>query len=222
MRINTAIGGINLVFDTGNYYFSPKNIDAGTLQMLNSVEIYETDKVLDLGCGYGVVGVYAAKKIGGGNVAMSDVLPEAVELSKKNLELNGITDVRVIESDGLKNIGDGDFTLILSNPPYHTDFSVAKGFIEDGFKKLALGGRLVLVTKRCDWYKNKITSVFGGVKVIEAGDYFVFVGEKRKNHVEKAVKKKNTLSKKLQRKYGKRFGGTGEKPEETCCGKETK
>ncbi len=201
MLITETINGIEITCDTGNYYFSPKSLDAGTLRMLNAIQIAETDKVLDLGCGYGVVGIYAAKQIGGERVVMSDVLPEAVELSKHNLELNGISGAAVLRSDGLKSVPDSDFTLILSNPPYHTDFSVAKHFIEDGFKKLVLGGRMVLVTKRLDWYKNKIESVFGGVKVIQADDYFVFIGEKRKKYVEKPQKNKNTLSKKLQRKY---------------------
>lgn len=204
MQITDTINGTEIICDTGNYYFSPKNIDKGTLQMLNNVKIAKNDKVLDLGCGYGIVGIYAAKLIGGENVTMCDILPEAVELSKRNLELNGIEGVKVLQSDGLKNIEDNDYTLILSNPPYHTDFSVAKEFIEDGFKKLAVGGRIVLVTKRFDWYKNKVETVFGGVKYIEAEDYFVFIGEKRKKHVEKPQKNKNTLSKKLQRKYGKK------------------
>lgn len=77
---------------------------------------------------------------------------------------------------------DNDFTLILSNPPYHTDFSVPKHFIEIGFKKLVLGGKLIMVTKRLDWYKNKLTSIFGGVKI---NGYYVFIAEKRKNEIKR-------------------------------------
>lgn len=77
-------------------------------------------------------------------------------LTNANLERNDLTGVRVIKSDGLKEIPDRDFTLILSNPPYHTDFSVAKAFIEEGYKHLVFGGRLMLVTKRLTWYRNKL------------------------------------------------------------------
>ena len=183
MIIKENINGVEVILETGNYYFSPQNVDKGTLLMLNKVQVSESDKVLDLGCGYGVVGIYVAKKIGGERVVMSDVLRDAIALSKQNLELNNIDNVKVIKSDGLNNVTDEDFTLIMSNPPYHTDFSVAKSFIEDGFKKLVVGGRIVMVTKRLNWYKNKIEAVFGGVKIYEVEGYYIFIGEKRKKNV---------------------------------------
>lgn len=95
---------------------------------------------------------------------------------------------------------DIDFTLILCNPPYHADFSVPKKFIEVGFRKLAMGGKLVMVTKRLDWYKNKLISVFGGVKVREIQGYYVFAAEKRGRVIKKKKKPVRKLSKKLQRK----------------------
>lgn len=201
MIIKEEINGIEVVCETGEYYFSPKGVDRGTRLMLETVPVANGDKVLDLGCGYGVVGIYAAKKLGGENVVMCDILEDAVELSTENLTRNGIEGVRVLQSDGLRSIEDRDFTLILSNPPYHTDFSVAKEFIEDGFRRLKVGGRMALVTKRLDWYRNKLKTVFGGVKVFEKEDYYIFLSEKRAPRVEK-VKKTQTLSKKLQRKYG--------------------
>jgi len=103
-------------------------------------------------------------------------------------------------SDGYKNVAETDFTLILSNPPYHADFSVPKHFIEVGFKKLVLGGKLIMVTKILDWYKNKLTSVFGGVKVHEINGYYVFVAEKRISAQKEKEQTTNSLSKKLQRK----------------------
>ena len=135
---------------------------------------------------------------------MCDILEDAVALAMDNLTKNGIEGARVLQSDGLKSVEDRDFTLIYSNPPYHTDFSVAKEFIEDGFRKLAVGGRMVMVTKRLDWYRNKLTSVFGGVKVFEAEDYYIFLSEKRVARVEKPKKNTQTMSKKLQRKYGRK------------------
>ena len=204
MTVNEIINGIDITCETGEYYFSPNRVDRGTRIMLETVPVREGDKVLDLGCGYGVVGIYAAKRLGGEHVVMCDILEDAVALATDNLARNGITGARVLQSDGLKAVEDRDFTLIYSNPPYHTDFSVAKAFIEDGFRKLAVGGRMVMVTKRLDWYKNKLTSVFGGVKVFEAEDYFIFLSEKRAARVEKPKKNTQTMSKKLQRKYGKK------------------
>jgi 16S RNA G1207 methylase RsmC len=204
MIVREEINGTEIVCETGEYYFSPKGVDRGTRLMLETVPVREGDKVLDLGCGYGVVGIYAAKQLGGERVVMCDILEDAVALSKDNLAKNGIEGVRVLKSDGLKDVEDRDFTLIYSNPPYHTDFSVAKEFIEDGFRKLSVGGRMVMVTKRLDWYRNKLKTVFGGVKVFEAEDYFIFLSEKRAARVEKPKKNTQTMSKKLQRKYGKK------------------
>ena len=65
-----------------------------------------------------------------------------------------------LPSDGFRDIPDTGYTLILSNPPYHTDFRVAKHFIEKGFNRLAIGGKMVMVTKRRDWYKRKIDCHF--------------------------------------------------------------
>ena len=101
------------------------------------------------------------------------------EYSVKNAGLNNVSGITAIQSDGFENIRDNDFTLILSNPPYHADFSVPKRFIEKGFNRLAAGGKMYMVTKRRDWYKNKLTAIFGGVKMIEIDDYTVFCSEKR-------------------------------------------
>ena len=174
-----TINGIELVFETSADSFSPLSVDKGTLAMLLSVNFTSTDKLLDLGCGYGVVGIYAAKLIGEQNVVMSDIDINCARLSKKNAELNGVGAVRIIHSDGFQNIQDKDFSLILSNPPYHTDFSVPKHFIEKGFNRLKIGGKMHMVTKRKDWYRNKLSAIFGGVKMTETDGYFVFCAEKR-------------------------------------------
>lgn len=205
MQIEEQVQGIDLVLNTNEEVFSPTAVDKGTKAMLSFVEFKEGDKVLDLGCGCGVVGILAAKQIGANNVVMCDVSENAVQLSKQNAAVNGVDGVTIRRSDGLKEISETGFTLILSNPPYHTDFAVAKGFIEDGFKKLAIGGKMVMVTKRLDWYRNKLSSVFGGVTVKEKDGYYVFLAEKRGNRKTKKEKKnEQIMSKKLQRKYAKK------------------
>lgn len=205
MLIEEQVQGVDLVLYTNEEVFSPTAVDKGTRAMLSFVEFKEEDKVLDLGCGCGVVGICAAKQIGADKIVMCDVSENAVLLSGRNAEANGVEAVTIRQSDGLKEISETGFTLILSNPPYHTDFAVAKGFIEDGFKKLSIGGRMVMVTKRLDWYRNKLSSVFGGVTVKEKDGYYVFIAEKRGNRKSKKEKKnEQVMSKKLQRKYGKK------------------
>lgn len=198
--ISAEIKNVSLKFETDPSNFSPNGIDSGTLAMLSAVDFLPNDKVLDMGCGYGVVGILVAKLIGGENVTMCDISESAVKQAKINAELNGVPDINIKISDGFSDVTDNGFTLILSNPPYHTDFSVPKHFIEVGFKKLAVGGKMVMVTKRLDWYKNKLASVFGGVRVWEIDGYYVFISEKRRERVPKKEKAVGKLSKKLRKK----------------------
>lgn len=194
-NIEITIKNIDLKFNSSDKLFSPRNIDIGTLSMIDEVNFENESKILDLGCGYGFVGILAAKIIGEDKVVMCDIDTEAVEMSKHNAILNNVENINIIQSDGLKNIIYKDFSMILSNPPYHTDFSVAKHFIESGFYKLALNGKFIMVTKRLDWYKNKLSSVFGGVKVKEKNGYYIFISEKRNmldsNKLKKKLKKEN-------------------------------
>lgn len=202
--ISTNIKNIDMVFETASSIFSPNSIDVGTQAMLSVIDFLPNDKVLDLGCGYGVVGILAGKLIGAENVVMCDISEHALEYAKINSCLNDVSNIKIKLSDGYNNVEENNFTLILSNPPYHADFSVPKHFIEGGFKKLALGGKLVMVTKRLDWYKNKLISVFGGVTIHEIDGYFVFVAEKREKVRKTKEKTSNQLSRKLQRKQQRR------------------
>lgn len=177
--IETTIKGVQLRFRTEDGLFSPTKVDHGTLAMLSVVDFSEEGKVLDLGCGYGVVGILAAKLIGPQNVIMVDNDPLAVRLAQENAELNGVPGVSVLRSDGLRQLTETGFTKILSNPPYHSDFSVAKHFVEKGFNRLTLGGQMYLVVKRKEWYKNKLIAIFGGVRIQEIEGYYVLCAEKR-------------------------------------------
>ncbi|MDE6642447.1 MAG: methyltransferase [Acetatifactor sp.] len=198
--IHAKIKDVDLKFETEQSLFSPNSIDNGTLAMLSVIDFLPGDKVLDLGCGYGVAGILAGKLIGEESVVMCDISERAVEYTAKNAALNGVPHINIRLSDGYQNIEENNFTLILCNPPYHADFSVPKKFIEVGFRKLVVGGMLVMVTKRLDWYKNKLISVFGGVNVREIHGYYVFAAEKRSRVIKKKRKPAHRLSKKLQRK----------------------
>jgi 16S rRNA (guanine1207-N2)-methyltransferase len=177
--LNVNVKEIDMKFNTSNEVFSPQNVDKGTLAMLSIVEFKNDDRVLDLGCGYGIVGILSAKIVGATNVVMADIDERAVILTRENIALNDVEGIKSYQSDGFKNINEKDFTLILSNPPYHVDFSVPKEFIEKGFNRLAIGGRMYMVTKRKDWYKNKLISIFGGVKITEINGYYIFMAEKK-------------------------------------------
>lgn len=207
--IELNIKNEDLVFESNENVFSPKGIDTGTLSMLSEVEFHNDDKVLDLGCGYGVVGILAAKKVGEDNVTMVDINEDAVKQSKINAKLNKVDNVHILKSNGVEDVKTDNFSLILSNPPYHEDFKVPKEFIEKGFKKLKLGGKMYMVTKRKEWYKRKLISVFGGVKIKEIEGYYVFMAEKqikaksKDKHLSSSKSSAKNMSKKLSKKLNK-------------------
>ena len=149
--------------------------------MLQSVQFEPHDRVLDLGCGCGVVGLYAAKHIGESRVVMVDIDPLAVQVAGKNAAANHLPGLTIKQSDGFHDFDGTDFTKILCNPPYHTDFSVARHFILKGFNRLSIGGEMVLVTKRDTWYRKKMTSVFGCHQCQSVNGYFVIRATRRQS-----------------------------------------
>ncbi len=179
MLIESNIKGHGLQFRTSESLFCPRHIDKGTLAMLSVTDFDNEGRVLDLGCGYGVVGIAAAMFVNSQEVFLTDIDNEAVNMSKYNAELNGVPNVNVVQSDGFRSLDATGFTLILSNPPYQSDFSVAKSFILKGFNRLALEGKFRMVTKRMLWYRNKFIATFGGVLVDEIDDYYVFTAIKK-------------------------------------------
>lgn len=176
---SVEIMGERLALETQPGLFSPEHADRGTLAMLSRAHFEPGARVMDLGCGCGIVGILAAKKCGEENVVLCDIDPRAVAVARRNAARNGVPNLKIVVSDGFKQVDDAGFDLILSNPPYQTDFSVARSFIEKGFNRLKLGGTLLMVTKRRAWYRNKLIAIFGGVKIHEIDGYCVFEAQRR-------------------------------------------
>ena len=117
--------GVSVALETRPGLFSPEHADRGTLAMLSRADFRPGMKVLDLGCGSGLVGIVAAKLCGAENVYLSDIDPLAVGIAVQNAARNGVGGVHTAVSDGFSGIDWTGFDLILSNPPYQSDFSVA-------------------------------------------------------------------------------------------------
>ena len=179
MALTVSLGGSTMEFETAAGLFAPAHADRGTLAMLACADLAPGQRVLDLGCGWGLAGVYAALVCGAENVVMTDIDPRAAALARRNARKNGVEGVRVYTGDALEAVPDRAFDRILLNPPYQTDFSVAKRLILKSFNRLEIGGKLFMVTKRRTWYLNKLKSVFGGARVQQIDGYFVFEAERR-------------------------------------------
>ena len=88
-KISQRISGKEFEFYTASGIFSKKKIDMGTLVLAESIALGKNSKVLDVGCGIGILGIVAAKLFNA-NVVMTDINKRAVMLAKMNVKLNGI------------------------------------------------------------------------------------------------------------------------------------
>jgi len=144
--IQEKIYNFDLIFKTTYGLFAYKEIDDGTRLLINSIKIEDGTACLDLGCGYGVIGIVMAKLNPNGRVYCVDRDFVAVEYAKKNCELNDIRNCEVFLSDGFSNIRDLRFDIIASNPPTHISHDMLKLIFSDAKKYLKPHGKLYVVT----------------------------------------------------------------------------
>lgn len=132
------------VTDSG--VFSRDGLDMGTRVLLDALPEV-TGRILDLGCGWGAVGVALGKRSPGARLLLSDVNARAVELAERNLTANGVTNARVVRGDGFEAV-DGAFDLIALNPPIRAGKAVVYGLFEASAAHLAPGGSLWVVIRK--------------------------------------------------------------------------
>lgn len=116
-EFRATLRGIEFRFRTDRAVFSRERIDPGTRLLVEAMRIGRADTVLDLGCGYGVIGIVAARLAADGRVYLVDVNERAVELARANLELNGVHNAEVRAGDGTEPVAGIRFDTILMNPP---------------------------------------------------------------------------------------------------------
>ncbi|HHY82136.1 MAG TPA: class I SAM-dependent methyltransferase [Clostridiales bacterium] len=171
---------INLVLYTDTGVFSRDKVDYGSEAMIKSLPRL-TGKILDLGCGYGVIGLSIAKMNPDAHVTMVDINQRAVELAVKNIERNKIKNAEAYVSDGFQKV-DGLFNAIVSNPPIRAGKSVIYPLFEESINYLHPGGSLYLVIQKKQGAKSavdKLISVFGNCEVInKKGGYWILKSSK--------------------------------------------
>ena len=127
--------------------FSPREIDVGTHLLLDRIELNPTDDCLDLGCGYGAIGLTLARLAPEGRTLLVDKDFVAVEFAEKNARANGIDNVDVLLSNGFAQIPpDREFDLIATNLPAKIGNELTTLIVADAWARLRPGGRLYLVT----------------------------------------------------------------------------
>ena len=167
---------------SGSGIFSVRRVDLGTSVLLKYMRISEGSHVADLGCGYGVIGLYVLKNVPDTKVTFIDVTTRAITVTKKNVTLHDY-DARstVIKSDVLAGVSES-FDTILTNPPYAAGRAVCFKFIEEAHTHLKEKGTLQLVCRRRkggDVLEQKMNEVFGNVSVIgSSGGFRLYCSEK--------------------------------------------
>ena len=161
---------IKLVVDNG--VFSKNHVDIATNFMLN-VLLKENIKgdVLDVGCGYGVIGITLASFFKDLRVVMIDINERALGLAQKGVKLNKIDNISILESDGLSAIKESEgFDFIVTNPPIRAGKQVLYKMYEDSFNHLKEGGALYLVINKkhgAPSTKDYLMELFGNCEVLD-------------------------------------------------------
>ena len=160
----TTLRQQDLVFHSTWGLFSPRAIDEGTHLLLDHIEIAPDAQILDLGCGYGPLGLTLAKLAPHGQVHLVDKDFVAVEFARKNAELNHLDNAQAYLSNGFDQVPAGQkFDLIVSNVPAKIGSELLAIFLHDAHARLNPGGRLYIVTISGlkDYMKRHLTDVFG-------------------------------------------------------------
>jgi 23S rRNA (guanine1835-N2)-methyltransferase len=156
--------------------FSYGRFDEGARALLEVAQINDGDRVLDLGCGPGAVGLLAARRAGpAGHVTFVDSNVRATQLAELNARANGLTDFAVVATGRLEGVAPAQFDVILTNPPYFAQDVIARLFMERGTALLKPGGRFYLVTRQPNAVEEQIVHLFGEVEVVPQRAYAVFV-----------------------------------------------
>ncbi|MHA6534143.1 class I SAM-dependent methyltransferase [Paenibacillus sp. BAC0078] len=146
--IDTVLRGRSLRFTSDAGVFSKGDIDFGSRVLIEAMDIPDGSFVLDVGCGYGPIGISAAYLTPKGHVTMIDINSRAVELARENARNNGVGNVTVMESDVLSAVSGQKFDVILTNPPIRAGKAVVHQIFEEAHEHLNDGGTLWIVIQK--------------------------------------------------------------------------
>ncbi len=167
-------GGRELVIRTRPGVFSHGRMDPGSKALLQSFRAAPGERVLDLGCGAGVLGLAAAVEAGPERVVLVDANARAVALAEENARRNDLAGVTVVLRADLEDLPGGPFDLVLANPPYFSQGRIAESFAARAAALLEARGRLVLVAKAIDFHRPILQQRFGSVRIDHVDGYGIF------------------------------------------------
>lgn len=171
-----VIGGVPTLVYTRPGVFSWEHLDDATEILLGVMQIPAGASVLDIGCGAGVLSIAAARMSGSGRVLGVDADADAVRCARLTLREAGVANVEIRASDVDDAVGDEQFNVIVTNPPFHlgknTELAIPRAFIDAADAHLAPGGTLYLVANRQLPYEKLVAERFGSVRILHDGRRF--------------------------------------------------
>lgn len=181
VQIDYRLGDIDLVFTTDAGVFSKNKVDYGTDILIKSLPPLE-GRILDLGCGYGPIGISLGKLNPNSEITMVDINQRAVELASRNIKQNNIRNAKVFQSNGFERV-DGIFNTIVSNPPIRTGKKVIYPLFEQSIEYLDKDGALYLVIQKKQGAQSameKLHGIYGNCQAInKKGGYWVLHSVKK-------------------------------------------
>ncbi len=168
MIISDVIRGVPVELVTGPGVFSPKRVDPGTKLLIENIDIPVEGKVLDVGCGYGVIGIIVAKLNPKLKVYLVDINPRAVELAKLNAKINKVQDrVIVLHGNLYEPLGNTKFNLIVSNPPISAGQQIVEELVRKAREYLVQEGIIEIVLRKgVNSIMKTMEETYGNVEII--------------------------------------------------------
>ncbi len=163
-----------LIFHSTWGLFSPREVDEGSRMLLERVEINPADDCLDLGCGYGPIGLTLAKLAPRGKTILVDKDYVAIDYSCKNIEINHIDNAEALLSNGFDKIRDKQFDVVASNIPAKVGNEMLTLFMHDARQQMKPGGRfyVVTITGLRKYIERNFKEIFGNYKKLKQGKQY--------------------------------------------------
>ena len=159
--------GEKMIFLTDAGVFSKKMVDFGSQLLLKCLEVNQGETVLDVGCGYGPLGLSLAKAYGV-QATMVDINNRALDLARQNAERNKV-EATIFQSNIYEQV-EGHFEHVISNPPIRAGKQVVHEIIEKSKDFLEAGGDLTIVIQKkqgAPSAKSKMEEVFGNCEIVK-------------------------------------------------------